>query len=426
MKINRCQLQMPPRLLPRLICLLVLVLQTSLRRSDSPPILQDVGIDQKPGQKVPPDLTFNDEYGAPVHLGDYLRQRPAILTLVYYQCPMLCTMVLNDVLRSLRIIEDKDVGRDFDIITVSFDPRETPALALQKKQEYLKQYKRPTAAAGWHFLTGDQESITQPHQRRRLSLQVGCQVPAIRPRQRHRRPQPRRHDLPLFSSASITRQKNYASPSREADAQSKSRRRPTQIFLFCFHYDPSTGKYTSDRPPRLQLLAAATACRDGHFLSSRLASPSARTAVGLASPPLREVNHESSLPNPPGPGLVHVRSCGRRGSFSARGQCGLHPAHPGCSGLSGDPIPPSFAKPTSRPKRTSITRSRSLGWSIPFILVMVMFFWGAKVYVRFASPPSNAMQIHVIGKQWMWKIQHPEGRAKSTSCTSRWAGRSSW
>jgi protein SCO1/2 len=125
----------------------------------SPSILQNVGIDQKLGATLPLDLVFTDEHGSAVQLKDYFDKKPVILVLVYYQCPMLCTMVMNDLLRTLRAMPET-VGKDFNVITVSFDPRDTPQDALREKETYLAQYNRGGAEAGWHFLTGVQPSIT--------------------------------------------------------------------------------------------------------------------------------------------------------------------------------------------------------------------------------------------------------------------------
>jgi len=123
-----------------------------------PPALRNVGIDQRLNQQIPLDLAFRDESGRSVPLREYFGKKPVILTLVYYQCPMLCTLVLNDLLRNLKEIT-LNVGEDFDVLTVSFDPREKPALAAAKKQSYIGRYRRAGAAGGWHFLTGDQPSI---------------------------------------------------------------------------------------------------------------------------------------------------------------------------------------------------------------------------------------------------------------------------
>ena len=123
-----------------------------------PPGLKNVGIEQHLDEQIPPGLEFRDETGKAVRLGDYFGQSPIILNLVYYQCPMLCGEVLSGLTATLRVLKF-NVGKEFDVLTVSFDPRETPEMAAAKKAEYLKRYGRPSAAAGWHFLTGPKESI---------------------------------------------------------------------------------------------------------------------------------------------------------------------------------------------------------------------------------------------------------------------------
>ena len=107
-----------------------------------------------------------------MRLGDYFGKRPVVLVFVYYDCPMLCTQVLNGLASALDVLS-LDAGKDFEIVTVSFDPRETPALAAAKKAAYLERYKRPGAAAGWHFLTGEQPSIERADAGRRLPLRLG-------------------------------------------------------------------------------------------------------------------------------------------------------------------------------------------------------------------------------------------------------------
>ncbi len=123
-----------------------------------PGVLGKVGFEQRLNQQLPLDLPFRDESGRTVKLGDYFGRKPVVLAFVYYECPMLCTQVLNGLESALRVI-DETVGKEFDVVTVSFDPRETAVLAAGKKQAYLERYKRPEAAQGWHFLTGDQASI---------------------------------------------------------------------------------------------------------------------------------------------------------------------------------------------------------------------------------------------------------------------------
>jgi protein SCO1 len=121
-------------------------------------IFKEVGIDQKLGDAIPLNLTFRDETGATVKLGDYFHDKPVVLSLVYYNCPMLCKMTLNGMVEcflSMKYI----VNKDFDVVTVSFDPRETPEDAAEAKRTYLTRYGQKQAAGGWHFLTGDENSI---------------------------------------------------------------------------------------------------------------------------------------------------------------------------------------------------------------------------------------------------------------------------
>jgi protein SCO1/2 len=128
--------------------------------SGLPVPLREVGFDQNIGAMLPLDVTFHDETGATVALGQYFGSRPVLLSLVYYECPMLCSMALNGLVSSLRVL-DLEPGRDFDIVTVSFNPREDPALAAAKKAKYVEEYERPQAATAWHFLTGDSLAIHQ-------------------------------------------------------------------------------------------------------------------------------------------------------------------------------------------------------------------------------------------------------------------------
>lgn len=120
--------------------------------------LEDVGIDQRLNEKIPLELRFKDETGQMVQLDQFFGTKPVILTLVYYECPMLCNLVLNGMATALKPL-DFTPGREFDILTISIDQRETPSLAAAKKQEYLQSYGRPTAETGWHFLTGERQEI---------------------------------------------------------------------------------------------------------------------------------------------------------------------------------------------------------------------------------------------------------------------------
>jgi protein SCO1/2 len=142
-----------------IVGVLLLALCNSIRGADGrPPMLRDVGIDQRLGQKLPLDAILQDEAGRPVRLGEYFGRRPVVLVLAYYNCPMLCTQVFNGLTSALRVLSF-DAGKEFDVVAVSFDPRDRPADAAAKKKAYVEQYGRPGAAAGWHFLTGGAASI---------------------------------------------------------------------------------------------------------------------------------------------------------------------------------------------------------------------------------------------------------------------------
>lgn len=130
----------------------------ALPSQQTPTALMHVSFEQRLHEQLPLELPFKDEAGRAVKLGDYFGRKPVLLTFVYYDCPMLCTEVLNGVESSLRVLNET-IGKEFDVVTVSFDPKETPILAAGKKKAYLERYKRPEAEQGWHFLTGEQSSI---------------------------------------------------------------------------------------------------------------------------------------------------------------------------------------------------------------------------------------------------------------------------
>ena len=131
---------------------------TSAQQITTPAILSKVGIAQNLNAQIPPDLVFRDETGKSVRIGDFFGKKPIVLSLVYFDCPALCTEVLNGELRTMKAIS-LDLGKDFDAVTVSFEPKDTPVLAKAKRDVYIGQYGRPEVAEHWHFLTGEQESI---------------------------------------------------------------------------------------------------------------------------------------------------------------------------------------------------------------------------------------------------------------------------
>src|SRR3989442_14141915 len=116
-----------------------------------PKALKNVGIDQKLNEQIPLDVVFKDEQGRDIHLSQFFKGKPVVLSLVYYTCPMLCNQVLNGMLGSFRQISF-NIGEQYEVVTVSFDPNETPQLAASKKEAYVKGYNRAGSNAGWHFL----------------------------------------------------------------------------------------------------------------------------------------------------------------------------------------------------------------------------------------------------------------------------------
>jgi len=205
-----------------------------------PELLKEVGIDQKLNDVIPLGLTFRDENGNPVKLSQYFGQKPVLLSLVYYNCPMLCTQVLNGIDRSLRYVP-MDIGKDFEVVTVSIDPSESPKLASAKRDLYVGIYGRPGAAEGWHFLTGDESQIKQ------LANAAGFRYAYDA-------------DSKQFAHASVimilTPEGKISRyfygiqyPSRDVRlglveaSEGKIGSPVDQILLFCYHYDPITGKY---------------------------------------------------------------------------------------------------------------------------------------------------------------------------------------
>ena len=206
-----------------------------------PPILRDVGIDHHEGDSVPFDATFRDENDQSVRLAQYFGQKPVILALVYYRCPMLCTMVLNDLTRTLNSLPTA-AGNDFTVLAVSFDPSETPELAAAKQRQYLRAYRRPHAEQGWHFLTGPRESIS------RLTAAAGFRYAWDAKNQQWA------HSSGLIVLTPDGRISRYFygidyAPNdlrlalAEAGEQKISQPVSTRVLLYCFHYDPASGKY---------------------------------------------------------------------------------------------------------------------------------------------------------------------------------------
>ena len=214
--------------------------QTADLKSVLPGALEGVGIDQRLNQSIPLNLVFKDESGRAVQLSKYFHDKPVLLALVYYQCPMLCTRILNGVVDNLNQVPFSP-GRDFEVLSVSFDPRDTPELAAAKKKTYLAHYGHQGTEAGWHFLTGDDANIQA------LTKAVGF----------HYRYDPATGQFAHASAIMLLtpggRLSRYFYGVEYAPkdvrlglveaSHEKIGSAVDQILLFCYHYDPSTGKY---------------------------------------------------------------------------------------------------------------------------------------------------------------------------------------
>ena len=257
------------RMFPRRIVVLaiaaILLVSAAARAHDDkrPAALRDVAFDQELNRQVPLDLTFRDESGKTVRLANYFKGKPVILNFVYFKCQDLCPLLLDGVARSLRALSF-EVGNQFDVLTVSFDPHDDPPLAAAKKTDLVEKYSRPGAAAGWHFLTGDEPAI------QKLTESVGFRytydartgefghatgIIILTPQGRTSRYfygidfSPRDVRLGLIEAAAD----KIGSPI-------------DQLLLFCYHYDPTTGKYNLLVARVIQIAGAATVLALGAFI----------------------------------------------------------------------------------------------------------------------------------------------------------------
>ncbi|HZU45120.1 MAG TPA: SCO family protein [Terriglobales bacterium] len=220
-----------------------------------PPMLQNVGIQQNLNDQIPLNLHFKDEAGNDVTLGKYFGKRPVILNMVYYQCPMLCGEVLNGLSGALGILK-LDLGKDFDVLTVSFDPRDTPQLATAKKKTFIQRYHRPGAADGWHFLTGQQDSIAALAKAVGFQYQYDAKIGQFA----------HAAAIMILTPSGKIAQYYYGVEYSPKDlrlglveaSNEKIGNVVDQILLYCYHYDPSTGKYGAVITRVLRLSGVAT------------------------------------------------------------------------------------------------------------------------------------------------------------------------
>jgi len=233
-----------------------------------PGALQGVGIDQKLNAAVPLNLVFRDEYGRDLPLSTYFRkQKPVILAPVYFRCPMLCTEILNGLESSLKAVSFNP-GQDFEVVAFSFDPKDTPQIAASKKQMYLRRYNRPSTSNGWHFLTGDPANVAA------LTDAIGF----------HYKYDPKTDQFAHASGILVLTPDGHISKyfygveyaPRDVRlglveaSQDKIGTPVDRILLFCYHYDPATGKYGAIAMTSLRVAAGGFVLIGGVFLAIAL------------------------------------------------------------------------------------------------------------------------------------------------------------
>jgi protein SCO1/2 len=265
---------------------------TDVPRDTRPAALRNVGFDQRLGASVPLDASFRDESGAAVTLGSLLRGKPVVLVLAYYECPMLCTLVLNGLVSAMNALPFT-VGDEYDVITVSIDPRETPAVAAAKKETYLSHYRRPDGAAGWHFLTGEASAVE------RLAEAVGFRYQFIPERNEYAHAAgltvltPRGQVARYFYGVEFAPRDLRFGLIEAADDRIGS---PVdQLLLYCYQYDPSSGRYSTAVLTAVRAAGVLTVLglavfvwrawrREGEAAAESIRPPAARLAGRLALP----------------------------------------------------------------------------------------------------------------------------------------------
>ena len=242
-----------------------------------PAPLREIGFNQNLDELVPLDTVFRDETGATVRLGDYFGKRPVVLVFSYYDCPMLCTLVINGLASALDLLS-LEPGKDFEIVTVSFNPADTPASAAAKKAGYIQRYKRAGAAQAWHFLTGDQPSID------RLTQAAGFRYAWDAATKQFAHPSgvivltpEGRLARYLFGIEYGARDLRFALVEASAGKVGSP---VDALLLYCYHYDPMSGGYGLVIMRLMRLAGAATVLVIGAFIALMLRREKARGSRG--------------------------------------------------------------------------------------------------------------------------------------------------
>lgn len=285
---------MTPRVLvrccPLFLCAICLSANYASGQLSTKQIVQDVGIDQHLDAQLPLDAVLVDEQGQSVRLAEFFgRGKPVIVNFVYFRCPMLCTQVLNGLLRSSQSIKFT-MHEDFDVLSISIDPRETPAMAAAKKRKYVASYRRPGAEEGWHFLTADAATIE------RLTSIAGFRYRYDEPSDQYA------HASGLIVATPEGRISHYLygidyppNDLRLALAASSENRIGNlvdQVLLLCYHYDPVTGKYGLAISALIRFSGVLTLLVLGGYLL-RMYRVERQRSLAAAKPPLEPLIRET-------------------------------------------------------------------------------------------------------------------------------------
>ena len=360
-----------------------------------PSALQEVGFDQNLNHPLPLDTEFNDETGRKVQLREYFGHRPVVLAFVYYGCPMLCLQSLTSLASTLGTLSES-LGKDFEVLSVSIDPRETPAIARVKKAHYVERSAKPSIAPNWHFLTGTDDNI------RRLTKAAG------------------------FRYVWDEKVQQYAHPAGIIVATPQGM---VSRYLFGIDYGPrdlrlsvldALRKTLARRWPRHCSIATTTTPRGADTASQSYGSFDWRA-------PRRCFR------------LQRLSSSGRGESEGGAGSFMLgFPLFPDSASTIAEEVDSLYFFLVGLSVVLSLLiaslvvffairfRRRhadevgaqvhgglllELGWTVvPFVITMIIFLWGAKVFFKMANAPDETLNIYVVGKQWMWKVQHAAGQ----------------
>ena len=372
-------------------------------------LLRDIRIEQRLDAQVPLDLTFRDETARTVQLREYVNDKPTILVLAYYNCPMLCTLVLNGLTSSLSDLKF-NIGREFNVLTVSIDPREQPALAAARREVYVKRYGRAGAREGWHFLTGDEAEI------KKLAQAVGF----------HYAYDPATGQYAHAAGIMILTPEGKVArylygieyPPKDlrlglVEASHNQIGSPVdQVLLLCYHYDVATGRYAPIAVGLMRVGGALAVLilavlifvmlrQEGRKRKEQSASEATFSSLLLPFALLLPLWPEAASTEAHRVDMLFIfllTLCG----LVAMGVvvCIIFFAVKYRRRTEDQ-----LALPSRSPKWVELT------WTIlPLLIFIGIFVWGARVYFALARPPKNAIEINVVAKQWMWKFQHAEGQ----------------